>query len=344
VTSLTAIFGSEPEKQEDDSEKLLDLYWNRAELKKEFATLREQNYQLQDRVKHHEGQTARVQQKLNHLEDLLLNPEWVHNVVTFFQLRRLSMRCSGKIARFAEQLKQQREQKKHSQVLVSWNEDRREQAEEVQRRIGERRMHVQMLEDRLQSERHRLASMNGLSRFFRGNGLTKQLDGLAAQLNLAQEQERDLLEKLDELQKRQAPDNQGLDLATKRSINFMILSFAQQLFLHFADHDLALMSKESTEKSVGAVNYGGKDQCDFILGKIEKRVATMDESADSADVLQSRARLIAEHAVFRSEEDAVPVAGTVATIFTISANGVVKQRDTSLLGDNYWGLTQVLSR
>jgi hypothetical protein len=285
-----------------------------------------------------------VQQKLNHLEGLLLDPEWVHNVTTFFQLRRLSMRCSGKIARFAEQLKQQREQKKHSRILVSWNEKRKQQAAKIQRRVGERRMHVQMLEDRLQSERHRLATMGGFSRFFRGRSVTRHLDDLAVELNLAQTQESEMLEKLDELQKRQPPDNQGLDLATKRSINFMILSFAQELFLHFADDDLAALSKEASEKSVGAVNYGGKDQCDFLLRKISELTATMERAAESVDVLQHRARLIAEHAVFRSEEDAVPVAGTVATIFSISANGVVRQRDGNLLGDNYWGLSKVLSR
>jgi len=40
VTSLTAIFGNSEEKPQEDSEKLLQLYWNRAELKKEFADLR----------------------------------------------------------------------------------------------------------------------------------------------------------------------------------------------------------------------------------------------------------------------------------------------------------------
>jgi hypothetical protein len=344
VTSLTAIFGNSPEKQEVDSEKLLDLYWNRAELKKEFASLRERNYQLQDRVKHHEGQTVRMQQKLDHLEGLLLDPEWVHNVVAFFQLRRLSMRCTGRIARFAEQLKQQREKKQHSQALVAWNEERKRNATEIQRKIGERRMRVQMLEDRLQSERHRLTTMNGLLRFFKGRRVTKQLDSLAAELVLTQQRESDLLVKLDELQKLSPPDHQGLDVAAKRTINFMILSYAQQLFLHLADDEIATLSKEASEKSVGAVNYGDKKRCDFILRKIAKRLESMEESADSVDVLQHRARLIAEDAMFRSDEDAVPVAGSVSTVYSINANNIVKKRDGNLLGDNYWGLVKILSR
>lgn len=344
MTSLTAIFGNSPEKQEEDSEKLLDLYWNRAELKKEFASLRDRNYQLQDRVKFHEGQTVRMQQKLEHLESLLLDPEWVYNVVTFFQLRRLSMRCSGRIERFAERLKQQREKKQYSEALVAWNEERKKEAAEIQRVIGERRLRVQMLEDRLQAERQRLVSMNGLVRFIKGRRVTRQLDELAAELVLRQQQESELLAKLDDLQKLSPPDQQGLDIATKRSINFMILAFAQQLYLHLADDDLAMLAKEASEKSVGAVNYGDKKRCDFILSTIAKRVRTLEDAEETVDVLQQRARLLAENAMFRSDEDAVPVPSTVSTIYHINANGVVKKRDGNLLGDNYWGLSKVLSR
>ena len=63
LTSLTAIFGSsseKPDENETESEKLLSLYWNRAELKKEFADLRSEKFRLQDRIKEHEGATARV--------------------------------------------------------------------------------------------------------------------------------------------------------------------------------------------------------------------------------------------------------------------------------------------
>ena len=55
--------------------------------------------------------TARLQQKLDHLEELLLDPDWAANVVVFYQLRSLALRCQRKLAKFAEQLKQQREQR-----------------------------------------------------------------------------------------------------------------------------------------------------------------------------------------------------------------------------------------
>jgi hypothetical protein len=344
VTSLTAIFGSSPEKEEQDSEKLLDLYWNRAELKKEFAELRDEKFRLGERIKHHEGATARVQQKLDHLENLLLDPEWVHNVTAFFQLRRLSMRCSGKIARFAEQLKQQREQRQQSQALVRWNESRKHKAAAVEREVGECRLRVQMLEDRLQSERHRLATMSGLARIFRKRSLTSQLDGLAAEIGAAQQHEEELLSKLTVLQDMQPPANEGLSVASKRSINFMILAYAQQLYLHFADDELASLSKEAREKSVGAVNYGGKENCDFILNRIQKRVQAIQSRSDISDELARRAQLIADEATFRSDEDAVPVASSMSTVFELDGSSVKKKHYVDLVGENYWGLRDVLSR
>ena len=347
MASLTAIFGSSSEKdegEERESEKLLNLYWNRAELKKEFARLRNEQFELKDRIKEHEGSAARLQQKLDHLENLLLDPEWVYNVVTYFQLRGLNLRCQGKLAKFAEQLKQQREQKQHSQLVDQWNEQRMQEAAGIESEIGEQRLHVQLLEDRLQAERHRLATMSGFMKLFRGRSLTASLDNLAQEIDAAQFEENSLLQRYDEVQNRTPPDTQGLDIPTKRLINFMILAFAQQLYLHFQDDDIAMLAKEAGDKSVGAINYGAKEHSDLIIKRVKKRADSMDSAADYADILQERAKLIATKAQFRSDDDAVPISRSVATVFEIKPNGKVRTHDGNLLGENYWNLAGIVSR
>ena len=344
MTSLTAIFGNSEERPEEESEKLLELYWNRAELKKEFAGLRKEQFRLQDRVKQQEGATARVQQKLDHLEQLLGDPEWVYSVINYYQLRNLNRRCQSKLEKFAEQLKQQREQRQHSQLLSGWNARRAEEAVGIEQSIGEQRMQVQMLEDQLMAERHRLTTMSGFLRFFRRRSVTAILDNLAATIESAQRAEEELLLRYDEIQNRIPPDTEGLGIPTKRMINFMILAFAQQLYLHFCADDLAAMAKEAAEKSVGAINYGGKVECDVIVSRVIKRANSFDNATEFADILQQRAKLIAEKAVFRNDDDAVPVSGTVSTVFGISDKGVIKTTDANLLGENYWNLAAILSR
>jgi len=343
VSSLTGLFKAEPEDAQDN-DKLVDLFRNRAELKKEFAALRNEKYQLQDRVKTHEGATARVQQKMDHLESLLLDREWVHNVVAFYQLRRMAAHCNAKLARFAEQLKQQREQRVQDKIHEDWNQQQGGRIADIESAIGKHRLQTQLLEDQLQVERHKLTAMNGVSKMFRGKNHEAEIDEIVARIDAGQEEEREMLQSLEAINNTSPPDHDGLDTATKRSVNFMILSFAQQLYLHFEEDNLAAMAKEASEKSVGAINYGTKYECDEIIQRIEERWDSMESVTDYADVLQKRAKFIAEHAMFRNEEDVVPAPGSAATVYAIDANGVVKEKDANLIGDNYFGIAKVLSR
>ena len=344
LSSLTAIFGSTQDKSQEDSEKLLDLYWNRAELKKEFAGVQKEQFKLQDKIKQQEGVAARVQQKLDHLEELLVDPDWAHNVVVFYQMRGLALRCQDKLAKFSEQLKQQREQKQHNRFLVSWNEERTREARVLEGQVTEKVAVLQQLEDQLQAERRRLSSMSGFLKIFKRRSVNASLNSLAERITVTQEEEESLLLGIEEIQNRTPPDTEGLDIPTKRSINLMIIAFAQQLYLTFADDDLAAMAKESSEKSIGAINYGNHEDCEQVLEKIRQVTDWMERASDFAETLQHRSKLIGEKALFRNDSDVVPASGTVATLYDIDANGLVKESDVNILGENWWGISKILSR
>jgi len=343
LSSLTAIFGNSAEKTQD-SDKLMDLYWNRAELKKEFAGMRKEQWRLKDLVKEQEGATARLQQKLDHLESLLVDPDWAHNVVVYYQLRGLARKCERKLARFAEQLKQQREQKKHSTVLVDWNEKRKAEARAVETDILEQLDRIQQLEDQLQSEQHRLTSMSGFLRIFRGRSVMKLIDSLASRLESTVREEKVLRERLREIKTRQPPDHQGLDIAAKRSINLMILAFAQQLYIHFSDAGIAALLKEATEKSVGSVNYGNQYECAQLLETIHKAADSLQRSSNFVDTLQKRAQFLGNDARYPGESSAVPASSSVATLYRIDDNGMVRQSEADVAGENYWSIAKIFSR
>jgi len=340
---LTAIFGSSEEK-EQDSDKLMDLYWNRAELKKEFAGMRREQFRLQDRIKQQEGATARLQQKLDHLQDLLIDAEYSHNVVVFYQLRGLGHQCENRLAKFAEQLKQQREEKRHHSLLSDWQESLRQESKQVELELLECRDLSYQLEDQLQSEQRRLTSMNGFLRLFRGRSVMRLIDSIADQIELANHNERVIQDRLSEIKNRQPPDHQGLDVTAKRSINLMILSFAQQLYLHFDDAGIADLVREATQKSVGAINYGTRHECDELLNKIDRNLDTMEHSPSFIEALQTRAQMLGEQAEFSNPTDAVPFARSVSKVIEIDSNGVVSQRDVNIISNNYWGIAKVFSR
>jgi hypothetical protein len=344
LSSLTAIFGSSREKSQGDSEKLLDLYWNRAELKKEFAGMRKEQFKLHDQIKQKDGIAARLQQKLDHLEELLVDPDWAHNVIAFYQLRGVALRCQQKLGKFAEQLKQQREQKEHNRLLVAWNEERTNEARVFEQQLGEKRATVQQLEDQLQAERRRLSSMSGFLKIFKRRSVTAAIASLAEQIETSHHEEENLLTSIEEVQNRAPPETEGLDIPTKRSINLMIIAFAQQLLLIFSDDELAAMAKEASEKSVGALNYGTRTDCETLLGRIDNAIEMMEQASDFAEALQHRARLLGEKALFRNDTDVVPVTGSVSTLFDIDSNGLVKESDVDILGENWWGISKILSR
>jgi hypothetical protein len=343
MASRQAIFGVTGDHGEDN-EKLVELFKNRAELKKEFAALNKEKYRLQQMIKEQQGATARIVQRLEHLENLLIDPEWVHTVVVFYQLRALSRRCQGKLAKFAEQLKQQREKRRRDAQLSAWRDDCNGRRATIDRSLAEHRQALQMLDEQLQAERQRVESMSGLSKILKGRSSSDQLTQLESQLDEAREEEQALLKKVDSIEQERPPDPEGLSIAEKRSINFMIVAFAQHLYLQFSDRNLVALVKESNEKSVGAINYGSKRDCDLLLERISRHVESMEKANDYADILKRRAELIAEHAVFAGDDDGVPIAGTVATLFAINGNGVVTKSDANLVGDNYWEIANVLSR
>lgn len=344
MAGLTAIFGNSQDKSQDDSDKLLDLYWNRAELKKEFAGLRKEQFRLEDKIKQKEGKAARLQQKLDHLEELLVDPAWAHNVLVFYQLRGLAIGCQEKLATFAEQLKQQREQRQYDRLLDSWNEDRSQESVVLEEQVMEKRAFIQQLEDQLQAERSRLTSMSGFLKFFRRRSINAVLNSLGDQIADAQEQEESLLLDIEEIQNRTPPDTEGLDIPTKRSINLMIIAFAQQLCIIFADDDLAKMAKDSSEKSAGATNYGTRHDCEQVLERIYEVIDLMEQASDFADTLRQRSILLGEKALFRNDSDAVPTSDSVATLYDIDENGLVREKDANILGENWWAISKVLSR
>ena len=70
----------------------------------------------------------------------------------------------------------------------------------------------------------------------------------------------------------------------------------------------------------------------------------MENVASYAEILQKRAKIIADNAIYQSADDAVPIMGTAATIFQIDLNGVVKKKDANIIGENYFGISKILSR
>lgn len=340
---LAALFGNSEEKTQD-SDKLMDLYWNRAELKKSFANQKKEQYKLQDRIKREEGKSARLHQKLDHLEELLLDPQWVHNVVVFYQLRNLAKCCERNLATFAEQLKLQREQKQHEEYKEEWKTKLAEESAQLQEMLLNHRNHMQQLEDQVAAGQQQLESLGFLARIFKARAIKAALRESEKALEIARAEEEAMLSDLATIEKRTEPERQGLDVPSKRSINLMIIAFAQELFLNFDDKEFAKLVKEANEKSAGSVNYGNRFECSQLLDRIEDRINTMENNKEFAGILRKRATLLSKNAEFRNKNDVVPTAPSAETVYDFGNDDSVREIQLPILGENWWGIAKVLSR
>ncbi|MGB5740727.1 MAG: hypothetical protein WBM54_15400 [Woeseia sp.] len=341
---LASFFGNQPEQQAQDSDKLLHLFWNRTELKKEFANLRKEQFRLRDKIKFQEGEITRAGRRLANLESLLMNPEFASNALVHYQLRGLGQRCENKLAKFAEQLKQQHESKVRNQVLVAWNEERLRQRKRVESKLAEVQHAAQLVADRLRAEEARLETMPGILKIFRRSGINAQLEILRQELADAVQNENELHAKIESINNQRPPDNGGLDVNAKRSINFKIIAFAQQLFLQLGGSEFAVMVKETMERGVEAVKFGNDEECHQLIERIRKKAAALEQNPANGDELHNRCELIGARATFGSAQEVVPSPSSVATVFKFDDVGEVVELKGNLLGENYWGIARVLSR
>lgn len=344
MASIAALFNTTVTRRPPvDDERVLDLYWNRNELKKEFAVLRRQKYRLTERVKHQQGDIARLEQKYQQLEALLADPAAAGSVLVHYQLRGLGQRCARKVATFAEQIKQQRERKKHNAAVLEWQAriaaDTGVLEGELQA-LGQRRFDMNSEE---QSVQQSFAEMGAFMRLIRRRGLRSTLTRLRQEAEEVGAREAALQEEIEAIRSTPPPEVRGLVIAEKRLINLMILAYAQQLYLAFEDDELVSLVKEACDLAAGSLQYGDKDACGRLLARAEAASIRLQQGTDAA-LLKRHAALLAEDAAFAGDDHAVPEPGTVACIFRLADGMEQRAGSVDLLGENYWELSAALSR
>lgn len=343
LASLITLFrdGTASKKVDD---RLVDLFRSRIQLKKDLAALRNENYHLQDALKRQAGSVAHVERRLSRIEALLRDPESSHNVVTFYQLRAVGDECHERLKSRAEQLRREREDAFQSTMLAAWRRRREDKAFAVKRKISECRTSKDNLEVRLNALRNDLDDMGILRRFFRRRFVATEIEAILASSDEKRRQEGALLEELQRIEANSPPEKEGLDVASKRMVNFQILAFAQQLYLQYDEAGLAQMLRDARAMDVGGISYGDKETCDAILRRLLACDSELRASEKQESALAKRTRLIADAAEYHEKDDAVPIPGSVSTLYDFDEDGRMLQQEVDLLGENYFGLGVVLIR
>lgn len=334
-------------KKPAEDEQLLRLFWNRAELKKEFAKLRRERDRLTDQLRQQEGATLRAQQRLEQIEGLLAEPLRAANAAVFYQLRGVWHLCRRRLSRLAGDLAARQQQREQEHAAQQGEPQRDEAVMAIDRRLAELAQRRRSLEGDLAHLAGRRESLSGIWHYFKRRHLLAQEEAIEASLaSLRVQQERQELAREERLAQLGSPDTK-LSVAGRRLVNLSVIALAQELLLHFQQHGIAPLAREAATRKLGDVTYGSAEECRALARHIEQAQRGLDGLGDLPSRVRRRAEALSREAHYRRETDTVPVAGSFDLVpfdagKTSAAAGPASSMQANILAEEYWDIYNVL--
>lgn len=331
---------------EDD--RLLRLFWNRAELKREFAALQRERERMADQVRQLDGALLRGQQRLDQLEGLLADPERGANAAVYFQLRGIWTYGRRRLSRLAGDLTTRQQEREGQREAARFEEHRQAALSAIDARLAPLLERREMLESELGVVRSRHAERTGFWNYFARRRLVSEQSVLAVAGQSVAEQieryERARHDKLKELPT--LPDEIGID--GKRIVNLSVLALAQELCLAFGEQDVATLARESSLRQVTEARYGSLEDCRSLSQQIERVLRKVEVMDELPSRVRRRAETLQQNVSYRRDADTVPARDALATIPVLTAPNdptrSARERDlpVNVLAEEYWDIYAVL--
>ena len=335
-------------RKEPDDEQLLKLFWNRAELKKELAQLRREKEKLLDQVKQQESANLRAQQRLEHLEAQLADPLQAVNAVIYYQLKGVWQQCRKRLLRLARELADRQQDREEQHARGRFQRVRDGELAIVDEKIAGLEQRAQVVDADLRTVQEKARQMRGFWNYFRRRVAKEQAAACVAVLEGLQSQIEKLRSDRRDKESVAAPEFAGLSIEGKRNINLAVIALAQQLLVHFAEHNVAGFAREASVRALSDVSYGTPAECRALSQSIEVVTRALDVADALNGQLRRRAEFLRLTAQYRKDGDTVPIAGSFASVpLAITDTGEPQPANeriipVNVLADEYWDVYTVL--
>src|SRR5690606_29117726 len=153
--------------KEAEELRVVQLFRNRAELKKAYGSLQDEIHRLQDRLKQQEGATARVQEMLEALELRPAAPDTAWPAPVFHQLRGLWSLGRDLLTRLVADLARQQEEKERRQHLTESNRRQFARRQALDAQLREAETSAAEATARVADARRRLGALTRFWHYFR---------------------------------------------------------------------------------------------------------------------------------------------------------------------------------
>ncbi len=333
-------------RQPEQDERLLQLFWNRAELKKELTRLQDERIKLLEQIRNQETATARAKEHVQVIEEYLGNPEIAVHALVYFQLRAVWRTGAARVARFAGQLTQQQTDREQRRQVIEFDQTRRRELADFDRRIEDARSRADMLEAQLKLMDAKLTAMRGFWNYFRRRRLMEEIEAERSQWDQAVTLVTDLSDDRANLEETPPPEFLGISIDGRRVVNTAVIAYAQQLVTGLAAGGVAMLAKETTSKRLFDVRYGSPTECARLMTQLRDALAMLKDENENLGGLKERTDAVHATASYRSDADTVPLTDSIGALpmptAPVSGLETANRAGVNVLVDDYWDLYQSL--
>jgi hypothetical protein len=321
-----------------EDERLVALFRNRIELKKELNALDDERHRLLDRLKLQEGSTMRVEERMTALEQYLGRPEEGYKSLAYFQLKAVYRTAARRVEQFGAELQRQQKDRERKTQLAAFDRDKRERIDAIERELAEARV----LEDQLQAEqklaRQRLAQLRGFWNYFRRRNLTEGIEDRALRIEATETLLTDMGDRIHAIGAEAPPVFEGISLEGRRAVNLAVIAYAEQLYDRLSMDRLAELARQTTVQSVFDAQFGSPEQCQALMQRAARAAADLARAPEDLADIKARTDRMRRAVTYRNDTETVPLAES------LSAADPEGPRRPNMLVDEYWDVYAALIR
>ena len=330
--------GSEGGGVSAEEERLMQLFQNRAGLKKAYADLKDEFHILRDRLKQQEGATLRVQEQLDALGDLLADPATGFGALVFFQLRGLWKTCHQQLAKFAADLTRQQEAKETARHTAECEATRNMRLGDVEERLQGAAAEADAHRESLAAAQTELSRLTAFWHYFRRRRQQRALESLRQGVVVADSAVGELHAEKSAIMAEAAPEFAGISLGARRNINLAIISYAESLCDHVDEFGLAARTKEAVARRVHEMTFGTRAECEDYMQRVQKAQAAIANHRQVTAAVKGKLERLRATSEYRNLADTVPTADS------LTSAGAASQSQWHVLAEDYWDLYNLLLR
>ncbi len=276
-----------------EDERLLQLYWNRAELQERAVALAGRASQADRAAEQHEASYVRQQRAAVAARGTSRQSRDRPARAGLFPIALAVARLSAKIARFAQQLQQQQADREQRRQVLEFDRARRQQLADFDRRIATARSRADTVGSAAEAAGSEARARCAASGTTRRRRLAEEIAAEREQWDLAATEVTDLSDDRNALEDKAPPPFEGISIDGRRVVNTAVIAYAQQLVVTLSAGGLAVLAKETTTKRVFDMKYGTREECSRLMMLLREALAVVKNEKDDLSGLKEAHRRVA---------------------------------------------------